>query len=249
MTLTGSGDTALMESVEYGPVAAAAGTLTSIVTPTAGWTGVTNAAAAVLGRLDETDAAFRTRYMALTSRLAAGYPAAIRSRILEVPGVTRAFVHNNDTGADLTEQGLTIPARGILAIVQGGADAAVAAAIAAAKTGSATGGAVTVSGISFERVTETAVAIAVNTAIRADFPADGIADMRSAIEAYAVANWEVGVAIDVRALIAPAYSVAGHVLNNDPVATLQAGGNLPTMPNLNVLYTLAASNVTITTTI
>ena len=236
-----------MESVEFGPVAAAAGTLTEIVTSVSGWTAVTNAANAVLGRLRETDSAYRIRYDLLTSRLAAGFPAAIRSRILQVDGVTRALVHDNDTNVDVTEQTLTIPAHGILAIVQGGADADVAEAIRLSKAGAATGGSTTVSGISFERVAETAVAITVETTIYSDFPADGINLIKQAVANYAAANWQVGEVIDFRALIGPAYSVAGHVLSADPTGTLQLGGMLPASPALNVIYTVAVDDITVTT--
>lgn len=248
ITLTGSGDTVAMQSVDLGPIAAAAGTLTEIVTPVTGWTAVTNLSAATLGRLLETDAEFRARYNLLTTRLAAGFPSAIRARILEVEGVNRALVFDNDTNADEVRQGLTIPAHGILAVVQGGADAAVAAAIANSKTGAATGGAVLESGIRFQRVAETPVKVSVDTQLRASFTANGIADMRTALVAFAAENWEIGGAIDVRALIAPLYSVPGHVLSSEPTVTDRNDQALPALPNLNVLYTLAASDVAITTT-
>ena len=250
VTLTGAGDTVQMESEAFGPIPAPAGTLTQIVTVIAGWTAVTNAEAAALGRLRETDVNYRGRYQSFTARLAAGFPAAIRARILDVEGVIRAIVHDNDTDADVDEQGLTIPAHGILAIVQGGSDVDVAEAIRLSKTGAATGGSTTEGGISFERVSLVPVALTLASRIRSDFPADGINLIKAAIEEYAEANWEVGQTIDIRALNGPIYSVPGHVLTMDPAATIvMGGGMLPATPNLNVLYTLDADDITVTTTI
>lgn len=250
VTLTGSSDTVQMESVEIGPIVAAAGTLTEIVTPIAGWTAVTNPSDATLGRLLETDAAYRIRYPVFTPRLAVGFPSAIRAQILEVPNVTRAIVHNNDTNADVTTQMLVIPAHGILAIVLGGTDDAVALAIAQSKTGAATGGATQIvtslGAINFQRVAETAVAVTIMTTVGADFPADGINLIKRAVAANAAATWQIGAVIDLRALIGAAYSVTGHVLDQNPTV-LDTNGNALTAPNLNVLYTLSESNVTVTT--
>ncbi len=113
-----------------GPVSAAAGTITKIMTPTYGWTSVTNAAAATPGVSVELDSALRSRQAvssALPSRtILEGTEAAIAA----VSGVTRFVVYENDTGA-ADSNGL--PAHSITAVVEGGAGSDVANAIWAHK--------------------------------------------------------------------------------------------------------------------
>ena len=58
-TIAAGGTDVNVEAIEYGPIPAEVGTLTEIVTPVAGWTGVTNPAAAVVGRYAESDTAYR----------------------------------------------------------------------------------------------------------------------------------------------------------------------------------------------
>ena len=131
----GSGGTVdvLCRSVELGPIAAAAGDLERLVTVISGWTGVTNASAAALGRDRETDAEYRRRYTGEVAVHARDGLEAVRARVLEADGVTDALVRDNTTTASVTVQGVDIDARSMLVIVEGGTDADVGAAIAATK--------------------------------------------------------------------------------------------------------------------
>lgn len=79
-----------------GPVAAAAGTLTIINTPTYGWTSVTNAAAATVGTAVETDSALRARHASSTALPSKTVLEGTEAAIGATSGVTRSVVYEND---------------------------------------------------------------------------------------------------------------------------------------------------------
>jgi uncharacterized phage protein gp47/JayE len=113
-----------------GPVIANAGTLTVIVTPVSGLTNVLNIQDAVLGRLVETDNAYRTRMADELQIAGAGTVEAIRSRLLATPGVTSALVYENvEDIPDINGR----PPHSFEAVVNGGTDADVAETIWLAK--------------------------------------------------------------------------------------------------------------------
>jgi len=100
-----------------GAVAAMAGTVTGINTPTRGWVSVTNPAAATVGSAAETDAALRIR-QAQSVALASVTPFdALNGAIANVSGVTRHKLYENDTGA-VDANGL--PPHSITAVIDGG---------------------------------------------------------------------------------------------------------------------------------
>lgn len=100
-----------------GAVAALAGTVTSINTPTRGWVSVTNPNAATVGTAAETDAALRIR-QAQSVALASVTPFdALDGAIANISGVTRHKLYENDTGA-VDANGL--PPHSITAVIDGG---------------------------------------------------------------------------------------------------------------------------------
>lgn len=108
---------AIVECEEKGAVAAPAGTLTEIVTPVAGWTSVTNAAAATLGTPRETDAAYRARIIKNSSVLQGRTAPALISAVEALDFITAAGVYNNTTPADVTVGAFTVPAHGHLLLI------------------------------------------------------------------------------------------------------------------------------------
>jgi uncharacterized phage protein gp47/JayE len=101
-----------------------AGQIDTIVSPVAGLTAVENLADGVQGRAVETDAALRVRINSV--RFGAATVEAIKSRLAdEVDGVSVVIVVENRTDSVVAGQ----PAHSIQVIVQGGADADVAAKI------------------------------------------------------------------------------------------------------------------------
>jgi uncharacterized phage protein gp47/JayE len=109
-----------------GAIAASATDITTIVTPTYGWASVNNAAAATVGAAIEADADLRERQAISAAQPSLSRLEATRSGIAAVSGVTRAIVHENDTGA-VDSDG--VAAHSIACVVEGGTDLAVATAI------------------------------------------------------------------------------------------------------------------------
>jgi len=253
------------QSVEPGEVHADAGSLTTQLDVAAGWTGVSNALAAVPGRGQESNAAYRRRLANLTGVHARDSADAIRARVLTVDGVTAAIVRDNPTAAAVTVQGISIPARAVLAVVQGGTDRAVAEAIAQTKpVGIPSAGTTSVTGvepggneISFTRVRPVRILVAITTAASAAFPPDGISRIQQRVEDWAVGQWssgagdfdtsglEVGEGINVVRLYSPVNSVPGHTVSALAV-TDAMGSALPSDTPLDALYTIAAADVAVT---
>ena len=106
-------------AITEGPIEAAAGTLTEIVTVIAGWETVTNAEAAALGRARQTDAEYREAFNARTARVAVGSMSALEGSLAEVLA-GKARVIENATTAAVTVQDWPLPAHSILVVAEKG---------------------------------------------------------------------------------------------------------------------------------
>ncbi len=104
-------------SANSGAIAALAGTITTINTPTRGWTSVTNPTAATVGAPAETDAELRIRQGQSVALPSITPFEGVDGAIANVAGVTRHKLYENDTGA-FDANGL--PPHSISAIVDGG---------------------------------------------------------------------------------------------------------------------------------
>lgn len=111
------------ECQTFGPIAAIPGSLINIVTPVAGWTGVTNVDAAVPGRNRETDTELRVRRDRSTMAPAASPVESVYANLANIEGVTYARVRQNNT---LVTDSNGIPGKSIAAVVVGGADEDIA---------------------------------------------------------------------------------------------------------------------------
>ncbi len=100
-----------------GAIAALAGTITGINTPTRGWVSVTNPAAATVGSPAETDAELRIRQGQSVALPSITPFEGVDGAIANVAGVTRHKLYENDTGAT-DSNGL--PPHSISAIIDGG---------------------------------------------------------------------------------------------------------------------------------
>lgn len=114
-----------------GAITADAGTITTIATPTAGWTAVTNAAPAATGQPIETDANYRARLLMSQAMPSITMSSSTAAAVAAVPGVTRSRLYENPTGsADIsTNNPYGLPAHSITCIVEGGTLSDVAQAI------------------------------------------------------------------------------------------------------------------------
>ena len=253
----------LMRSVNLGPVTALAGDLTGIVTVVSGWTGITNAAAATPGTVEETDRAYRRRYLQARAANAGDSVEAIVARLLTVENVSRAKVLENQTASSDTIEGLTVAAYSVMLIVEGGADADVALGLYLAKGSAGTSGAVSVDvtrrglteAVLFQRVTLQPLAVAITITILPGFPGDGVNQLRQRVVDWVSGEWNsgagdfdteglpIGELIDVNRIYSPINSVPGHRVTALAV-TLQ-GGNLPASINGNIRQTLAYADVSV----
>jgi uncharacterized phage protein gp47/JayE len=86
---------------ELGPIEAVAATLTTIVNAVYRWTAVTNAADAIPGELEETDAALRLRRQEVAERASTTSISALYGAITDVAGVSSAgILVNSSTETD-----------------------------------------------------------------------------------------------------------------------------------------------------
>lgn len=199
-----------------GAVAAPAGTITTIATPTLGWQSVTNPSAATPGLPVETDGQLRQRQALSTGLPAQTALEGMAGAILAIQGVSRLRVYEND-GNVADANG--IPAHALAVIVEGGDADNIAALIAAKKTpGVGTYGDILVTRmdaygiahpIRFSRSTLTKVAWAVTLRAR-----DGYTiDVRDAIKA-SLAAYTNGLDIGQGQSLSGAYPAAN--LTGDP---------------------------------
>ncbi len=112
---------------QLGNIAAAPNTITTIVTPTAGWQTATNLLSAVPGAPVETDAGLRQRQSVSTSLPSQTPLAGIFGAVANVPGVEQLAVYEND--GDITDVN-GIPPHSISVVALGGDATAIASAIA-----------------------------------------------------------------------------------------------------------------------
>lgn len=110
-----------------GAISAGNNSLEVILTPTLGWTGVTNGTnAASLGAPVESDAELRARQSASTSLPATSPPGSIEASVANVPGVTQSKLWENNTSSTDSNG---IPSHSLSMVVLGGDANAVAQAI------------------------------------------------------------------------------------------------------------------------
>jgi len=202
-----------------------ANTITSIVNPMEGITGVTNPAAFDGGRNVETDDEYRERYYQSVDYAGGVNADAIRGEILQnVESVYSAIVYENDTDEEDADG---LPPHSFEAVVYGGLDADIAQQIYRRKAaGIQTHGSTTVAVISaggqtynikFSRPTPVSVYIKITnlTTDEDTFPADGEAQIKQALIDYlgGTVNGGLGIGEDVyyNRLPAAIYTVSGVI--------------------------------------
>lgn len=111
------------QCAEIGAIEAVPGTITKIVTPTKGWTSVTNDVPAVTGEPVETDEELRLRQSISVAIPSQNMLDGTIAGIAGVDGVKRYKVYDNDT--NVTDAN-GIPGHTIAAVVEGGLDADIA---------------------------------------------------------------------------------------------------------------------------
>ncbi|WP_427183520.1 baseplate J/gp47 family protein [Bordetella bronchialis] len=244
-----------------GAIAAPAGTLTKIATPTRGWQTVTNPSPATPGQPVETDAQLRQRQtvsVALPSRtVLEGTIGAVAA----VEGVTRYRAYENDTSVTDANG---IPSHSISMVVDGGDAQQIAQAIAAKKTpGTGTYGTTTeivvdiygiAHPISFFRPTDAPITAAVTIKALTGFTTTVGDAIKQAIADYvnggAIGGGESG-SVEWGDAITAANSVGGGVTFKLASLALSGPGGAGT-PDVALAFneaaSMAASDVTLTVT-
>lgn len=121
--------TATFTCQSEGAIQAGAATLTQIVTTVPGWDAVTNATAAEVGQLVESQAAFEVRRYQSVALNGRSTTAAVYARVAEVNNVIAAYVTDNKTNVNKTVDGYTLSPHSIYVAVIGGDDDDIAEAI------------------------------------------------------------------------------------------------------------------------
>ena len=122
-----------------GLVTALPNTVTKIMTPTYGWTSVTNKAASSPGTDVESDFELRGRFSLSTMSPASSIFESLHESLLAIPNVTRVRGYENDTGATSTgteppNVPAGIPPHSVSFVVEGGNDVDVATELYMKKT-------------------------------------------------------------------------------------------------------------------
>lgn len=216
-------------ATEDGAIEAAAGTLTKIDTPVSGWLTVTNDDDASIGRDRESDGQLRARMLS-TSSAPVGTPEGIATAISEVDGVSYQFVLENRTNS---VNGIGMPPHSVFPIADGGADLALGEAllrtvaagidftddtdipsgpnwVSVVVTNPANLQPVTVW---FARPSPVSAPVVIEIETQANFPADGVARIKSEIVAFAT-QWPNGKTLFSSRLYSPANNVPGHEINS-----------------------------------
>lgn len=234
---------------ETGPVVAPAGTLTEIETPVSGLDRVINVTDAEVGRDLETDNELRARRVDTLQLAGAATVDAIRSRLLNVEGVSAVIIFENIT--DVTDIDGR-PPHSYEAVVQGGDDQEIGDEIWASKpVGIQTVGDIPVvtqdlagnsQTVNFSRPTEVDIYLEVDLTTDAEFPTDGVSQVREALLEY-FSTFEIGqdvivypklvcaidpvpgiIDIAIRIGTAPAPTLDSNItINSNQVAVLESG--------------------------
>ena len=117
-----------MESVEEGPIEAAAGALTQIVTVVPGWETITNTEAALMGTARQTDPAYRATSRQRTAQRSVGSLSSLESALsVALAGKFRAV--ENFTNAQTIVQEWAIDPHHILTVALSGTDGDIRRAV------------------------------------------------------------------------------------------------------------------------
>lgn len=175
-----------------GPIEVSGGTFQDILTPQAGWFSVNNAANGIPGRNRETDAELRLRRIRSTSTNSQNMLDSLRGKLGNLAGVTHAEVTQNKTDA-IDENGLT--PHSFEAIVAGGDDSEIAQTIwdtfpfgigiNGTTSGTAIDAQLTLQTVPFTRPSRVTVYGEVTIKKRVGYPANGDAQIKDNMVAYA----------------------------------------------------------------
>lgn len=217
---------------QFGVIQGLAGTATVIETPVAGWDSSNNDLDFIVGRDVETDTEFRIRRAQSLQVTGAGTLESIRSRLLQVVGVTAAFVEENAT--DIID-GEGRPPHSFESVVAGGDDQDIADLLWLTKpAGIQTTGTESVSVVDsqgathfmeFSRATEIFLHVRITLTLTPEenYPVDGDDQVAANVLAYGQ-TLTIGDDVFVQRFYAPVYEVSGIATALIEIATSATAG-------------------------
>lgn len=226
---------------DIGAVEAAPGTITKIVTPTKGWTSVTNDVPAVIGAPVETDETLRQRQSMSVAIPSQNMLDGTIAGIASVDGVKRYKVYDNDSNITDTNG---IPGHTIAAVVEGGLDADVAKEIYLRKgPGGGTYGDVSaeyvnadglITTIRFFRPTYVLTDVNITITKNSGYTSAMKAQIEKKAKAY-IDNLDIGYNETITGILASIYSLITN-LSKPPfsVSALEIGRHGGTMGNVDI---------------
>lgn len=243
-----------------GAVSAMVSTITTINTPTRGWTSVTNPTAATVGAPAETDAELRIRQGQSVALPSVTPFEGVDGAIANVGGVTRHKLYENDTG--ITDSN-GLPPHSISAIVDGGDATEIAQAIRGNKgQGVSTYGTTSITVpdtygnphvISFSRSTDVPIFVAITIKVFTGYTSQIGDQMKQAIADY-INSLTIGDSVLLSRIYSPAnlgvvsggnaryYDITDLLIGKSPGAVAAA--------NVSIAYSESAScevgNISIT---
>lgn len=119
----------VFRAVKYGAISANVGQLKNIVTGVLGWETVSNPAAAVPGRLKESDVAARRRRRQTLGLQSVAQPEAIISRLYDIEGVESLIFRENISHLPQVIDGVQLGPHSIYVCIDGGTDMSIASAL------------------------------------------------------------------------------------------------------------------------
>lgn len=216
-TVSGGTVTVAATSIEFGPILGPAGSISDIVTPISGITGVTNTLDAELGRDLETDAEFRARRALLLRQAGEATVGAIRSDLLALSGVDEVRIFNNPSGVTDADG---LPAHSFEVVIRGGDDQEIVDEIFNSEpagiqsVGTNSGTATDIEGathtVQFSRPIDKNMYAEVVVTVNNNYPLDGDARIKQAIVDYWLSFSErIGKEVLTNAFYGPIYAVPG----------------------------------------
>jgi len=236
-----------------GAIAAPAGTINKINSPTLGWQSFLSTSDAVPGSPVETDAALRRRQATAASLPSQSPLAGVAAQLAQLPGVTRVQCYENDTNA---ADGNGAPAHSIYVVVEGGDVMEIAQTIGQKKTpGAATYGTTSenyidpITGIAYTinffilGYVEKAIVVTGNQ--KAGYNSNVGVEIQNSIAAY-INSLPIGKSIEYLRLIPPAYLNGGVDNATYEITALTINGGTVDVPvAFNQVGKCQASDITI----
>lgn len=209
-------------AVNFGPIEAAAGTITKIVNPVYGLATVTNPTDAIPGQAREEDPTLRTRRTTASKGSGSANVAAIYTAISNIDGVVACRVFENKT--DFVDSN-GVPGHSIWAVVEGGDDEEIAAALFSTVDGGVgLHGSTSINyddpitgriyAILFDRPVQDLIYVSINMTKNSKYPGDGDTLIKAAIAAYGTENFSIGDSIIQSRLYSPANETPGHTISD-----------------------------------